>query len=255
MTLTNEQVAALRYYTGDVTGSDPFWGNAKAYVVLNALFYPGIMTERARAAEGKRLDPAILGEQDRLCRLLAVLLSVFRCCKASQPMHLCRVERFSDYLLHRERGATVSFTSTSTAGFLDAYRDRRGIALMHYRVPAGTPCIPMAEVLPVYAKAEEAEVLLPPFLKLTLQEQPLTAEEARISDADGQPPAVAVTAWAGEMQPPEPLPLPSGGRQAGQRVLCALAAGQEPDPADAAAYSRWKRAVVSRAWYEAEQIS
>ena len=75
--LTDRQLRAVRYYIGDVSGIDPFWGDGKAYVALNALFFPGIETEKNRAKEGKYLNPAILEDTDRLTELLSDLLSAF----------------------------------------------------------------------------------------------------------------------------------------------------------------------------------
>lgn len=247
MQLTEGEIAALRYYIGDVSGNDPFWGNGKAYLVLNALFYPGIVTERARAAEGKPLDPEILADEERLRTVCRDLLSVFRKSACDAPLTLFRVERLADCRLNVQAGHLISFTSTSTAGFLPGYRDRRGIALMRFRLPAGTPCIPMNKVLPVYAKAEEAEVLLPPLLHCRFEEIPLTEAERAITDVDGKGPAVSVLATAEGLAPvPEAAAcvLYPDGNAAGQRVYRALCSGDEPDAADAELYSLWKRQFV-----------
>ncbi len=247
MQLKEAEIAALRYYIGDVSGDDPFWGDGRAYLVLNALFYPGIVTERARAAEGKPLNPAILADEERLRTVCTDLLSVFQRSACEAPLTLYRVERLADYRLNVEAGHLISFTSTSTAGFLPAYRDRRGIALMRFQLPAGTPCIPMNKALPVYAKAGEAEVLLPPLLRCQFAEVPLTEAERVITDADGKEPAVSVLATAEGLAPvPEAAAcvLYPDGNAAGQRVYRALCSGNEPDAADAELYSLWKRQFI-----------
>ena len=64
--LNEKEIRALRFYIGDVSGSDPFFSDPKAYVVLNSLFFPDISSERARAAEGKLLNPAIIADTERL---------------------------------------------------------------------------------------------------------------------------------------------------------------------------------------------
>ena len=67
MELRDAQLRAVKWYIGDVEGDDPFWGDPKAYVTLNSLFFPGTATEEARAAEGKPLNPEILRDEERLC--------------------------------------------------------------------------------------------------------------------------------------------------------------------------------------------
>ncbi len=242
MKLSKSAAAAVRYYQGDVAGNDPFWGDSKAYCTLNSLFFPGISNETARSAEGKRLNPAFLEDIDRLTGMCGDLLGAFSEAGTEQELFTFRVERLSDYLLCRELGRTVSFTSTSRNGFLKEYRDKKGLALLRFRIPAGTPCINMAEMLDYYAKAQEAEVLLPPDLGLNYEELPLTEEEYRITDADGNPPAVscrvtvcgirAVSEDAGEMT--------REGAAAGRRVYEALNRREIPDAEDVERYVGWK---------------
>ncbi|HOR21450.1 MAG TPA: hypothetical protein PLY43_01865, partial [Ruminococcus sp.] len=76
--LTSDQLRAVRYYIGDVSGNDPFWSQPKAYLVLNSLLFPGIETEKARAAEGKLLDPELLSDTGRLLKVYRELFSAFR---------------------------------------------------------------------------------------------------------------------------------------------------------------------------------
>ena len=244
--LTESQRRAVRWYIGDVEGNDPFWGDPRVYVTVNALFFPGIEAERARAAEGKRLNPDVPADEDRLRGALHDLLSAFR--ELADPMLTYRVERFSDYDRMKQQGSrTLSFTSTSTAGFLKAYQDRIGIALMRFAMPAGMPVIDMSTVLPHYAKADEAEILLPPGLHLSLTEQALTADETQILDANGNPPAVSVTAVPDKerLAPVSGGSVPEAYRLAAIRVLRMLAAGKEPDPEDVQMYCLWKSALTA----------
>ena len=246
--LNEREKAALRYYIGDVSGSDPFHGDPKAYVTLNSLFFSGISAERARSAEGKRLNPAILADTGRLTELFAELFSAFRRCSAETELRTFRVERWSDYAYCKAAGATLSFTSTSAAGFLDSYRDRLGIALMRFTLPQGTPCIDAARALDFYAKPEEAEVLLPPFLALDIAETALSDSERRILDSAGEPPRCACEVTAGEILPctAAETELPHGGAEAGQRVFAALNAGEQPSPEDEELYVQWKSAYRAR---------
>ena len=242
MKISPSAAAAVRYYQGDVSGNDPFWGDPKAYCTLNSLFFPGITNEMARSAEGKRLNPAFLEDVDRLVGMCGDLLGAFCEAGAMQEMLTFRVERLSDYLLCREMGRTISLTSTSKHGFLKEYRDKKGLALLRFRIPAGTPCIDMADMLEYYAKAQEAEVLLPPYLMLEYQELPLTDEERRITDADGNPPAVSclVTVHGIRAVSENGGMLTEEGAAAGCRVYEALNRREIPDGNDVELYCSWK---------------
>lgn len=249
--LTIAEKNALRFYIGDVSGDDPFWGDPKAYVLLNALFFPGIAAEVDRAAEGKYLNPAILADIPRLLGFFSDLLPAFRKCTVDRNTTVYRVERLSDYQLCRQCGSTLSLTSTSTAGFLDNYRDRRGIALMRFELERGVPCINAAEVLDEYAKPEEAEILLPPFLELEFHDAKLSAGERRITDCDGAPPKVSVVAIPKKISKStsDECELSEEGALAGQRVCRALNEDCVPDPVDTELYSHWKinfKKIVSR---------
>ncbi len=247
MKLTDSQISAVKYYIGDVQGDDPFWSDGKAYLVLNSLFYPDISTEQARTVEGKYLNPIILED---VPRLLDVLSNLFSACEfgRSAPSQIAyRVERHSDYLLNRKAGKTISFTSTSTAGFLNAYRDRKGIALMKFHIPEGTPCIPVENALDSYAKPDEQEILLPPWLQLQFTECELSPDELKITDSDGKPPLISVDVEIVGIVPfLSPAEIPEGGNLAGMRVLSALNQGTEPRQDDISAYCAWKRAIVTQ---------
>ncbi|MDE5768820.1 MAG: hypothetical protein K2H82_05485, partial [Oscillospiraceae bacterium] len=188
--LTSKEILAVKFYIGDCAGEEchPFWGDSKAYLVLNSLFFDGIRTERARIAEGKFLNPEIVADRERLKNLLRDLLSVFRKSCNLEWLTVCRVERFQDFQAMQQAGRTISFTSTSQSGFLDAYRDRAGIALLHMEIPPRTPCISMQEFFgDAYAKPEESEILLPPFLNLHFEKISLTDSEKQILDSEQNP--------------------------------------------------------------------
>lgn len=240
--LSAAQLRAVRWYIGDVEGDDPFWGDPKAYVTLNSLFFPGISAEQARVREGKRLNPAILSDETRLLETMQDLLSAFY--PLEQGLRTYRIERYCDFLQMREYGRTLSFTSTSTAGFLPAYRDREGITLMRLELVPGTLCLPMAQVLPHYAKADEAEVLLPPGTRLFLRELPRTPDELRILDANGDPPVMSVLARTEGLAEPEDLPHMPLDRM-GVRVLTALSTGKIPEEGDLIRYQQWKHAFAA----------
>lgn len=240
--LNNREKLWLKYYTGDVSGSDSFWSEPKAYLVLNSLFYDGIETEKSRAAEGKFLNPAILDDVDRLLDFYDNMFSAFGKCRSEKDIITYRVERYSDYLPIRDTNHTVSFTSTSTSGFLDSYRDRKGIALMKFIIPESVTCINVAESLDFYAKSDEAEVLLPPFMHLDISETVLTEKELSITDADGKSPDIACIAICKNPEIKErTVSLSSDGAEAGQRIYNALNNGHMPIEEDINIYTQWKK--------------
>lgn len=247
MKLTDSQISAVKYYIGDVQGNDPFWSDGKAYLVLNSLFYPDITTEQARIAEGKKLNPIILEDPKRLLYVLSNLLSACEMGRSAPAKTTYRVERYSDYLINQQAGKTISFTSTSTAGFLNAYRDRKGIALMKFHIPEGTPCIPVENALDSYVKPDEQEILLPPWLQLRFMECELSPNERNITDSDGKPPLISVDVEImGRLPSPSPIEIPEGGNIAGMRVYSALNEGIEPTQDDISAYCAWKRAIITQ---------
>ncbi len=246
--LNNAEKSALKYYTGDVSGNNPFWSEPKAYLVLNSLFYDGIETEKARTAEGKFLNPAILDDVDRLLDFYDNMFSAFRKCRADRDIITYRVERQSDFLPVRNTNHTVSFTSTSVSGFLDAYRDRKKITLIKFVIPESISCINVAESLDFYAKAEEAEILLPPFMKLDLLKTVPTEKELSITDCDGNSPEesyIAVCNCWNDSIKERTERLSSDGAEAGQRIYNALNNGHKPSEEDVDIYTQWKKSFRS----------
>lgn len=252
MSLNQKQLDAIRYYEGDVQGDDPFYGDPKAYVTINSLFYPGIGTEERRAKEGKRLNPAITEDPQRLYDFLVDLLSAFKTADLSSERNAYRVERHADYEVMKQAGGTISFTSTSADGFLRNYADRIGIALMEFHIPSGIPCLPFSQVLKDgYLKTSEKEILLPPGLSVSFAETPLSEEEKTILDAEGNPPVLKCRArltgflpLAYEVfDPDDYTAFPAVSR----RVYEKLQQNQKPDPHDVSAYVSMKRKLTAAA--------
>ncbi|MBE6875828.1 MAG: hypothetical protein E7496_03755 [Ruminococcus sp.] len=243
---TADEIRAVRYYIGDIRNlpGDGFWNDPKAYCLLNALFFPGITAESSRIAEGKILNTELLADIPRLTALLNNLFSVFRKSSAERNYRTFRVERFCDYELMQKAGKTISFTSTSCAGFLEAYQDRSGIALLKFEIPAHTPCIVMQDFFQSYAKPEEAELLLPPYLKLHFERLSFSAQEQQILDADGKPPLCSCKVRVQPSFVPADIScsaVPESGNLAGIRVIQALQHHQKPDEQDIAFYTLWKQ--------------
>ena len=247
MKLTEKQLLAVKYYEGDVHGKDPFWGDPKAYVTINSLFFDGIGTEQRRAAEKKYLNPAVIEDPERLMDLCKDLLSAFHTPDLCRSRNTYRVERYADYLEMKKHGCTVSFTSTSTGGFLRSYGDRIGIALIEFEIPAGMPCFPFAEMLQEeYKKTEEQEILLPPGLALDIREIEPNEEDKQIRDAEGNSPLVKahirITGYVQDSGSADETKIPDKESiQAGIRVYQALNAGTEPAAEDAEKYISWKK--------------
>ena len=242
--LNSREKLWLRYYIGDVSGTDPFLSDPKAYLVLNSLLYDGIETEISRTKEGKFLNPAVLDDVDRLLDFYDNMFSAFRKCHADKDIITYRVERYNDFLPVLTGKHTVSFTSTSTGGFLDTYRDRKGITLIKFEIPENVPCIDVAEVLDFYAKPEEKEVLLPPFMPLNLTEIPLTENELSITDSDGKIPVNSYKAVCNPVDIKERTGnISHTGAGAGQRIYNALNNGLRPSGNDVEIYTQWKKSL------------
>ena len=117
---------------------------------------------------------------------------------------------------------------------------------MKFHIPEGMPCIRVENALEHYAKPDEQEILLPPWLKLQFQECELTPHGLQITDSDGNPPLISVDVEINGVLPfPFPVEIPEGGNLAGMRVLSALNQGIQPDKNDISAYCAWKKAIIT----------
>ncbi len=241
--LNNNEKRWLKYYIGDISGSDNFWSEPKAYLVLNSMFYDGIETEKSRTAEGKFLNPSILDDVERLLDFYDNMFSAFNKSHTGKDIITYRVERYSDFLPILNNNSTISFTSTSINGFLNAYRDRKKITLIKFFIPESVSCINVAEALDFYAKPEEAEILLPPFMYLDLMQKVPTEKEMKITDSDGKSPentCIAVcNCWNNISE--RTRSFDTYGSKAGQRVYNALNNGKNPIPEDIEIYTEWKK--------------
>ena len=242
---------AVRFYEGDVSwwngppAESNFWTDTHAYGTLNAFFFDDLTNERARIAENKYLNAAFFDDPERLLTICELLVAAARCNDRSAA-DLCtfRVERLTNFQEMKQAGHTIALTSTSKAGFIDEYKDKRQLVLLHFSIGSDTPCIDMQQVLSLYLKSDEQEILLPPFLPLNFIPRPLTSAEQSIRDFDGLPPVAAYEAAVGvpvpTLTPAEPFP--AGGAQAGKRVFRALKNCHEPDTEDVSSYCAWKKA-------------
>ncbi len=191
MYLTEKQIMMLRFYEGDIDLKnihDPFYGDPKAYVTLNALLFDGLSTELARVQENRILNPAFLKNPMETAECICTIISAMY--RSEEDMVVSRVERTADFNVFSKENTMPSFISTSYAGFLSAYEDKHGLALMKIHVPKGTYIADMKELLPSYLKEDEEEVLLAPYIHITVHKKPLEESMKQIHDGNGNIPEV-----------------------------------------------------------------
>ncbi|MDE6540066.1 MAG: hypothetical protein K2K66_07735, partial [Ruminococcus sp.] len=103
-------------------------------------------------------------------------------------------------------------------------------------------CINVAEVLDFYAKSDEKEVLLPPFMELDLTEAVPTEKEMNITDSDGKSPVNSYKAVCSPVDIKERTGnISRDGAKAGQRIYNALNNGILPAESDIKIYTQWKK--------------
>lgn len=250
--LNADELRALKFYEGDIPAKDaqdPFWGDARAYVTLNALLYDDLATEYTRIREGKQLNPAMLSDLPRLLGIYRALLSAMQKGRLSRPRTGYRVERAADFAVCLKHAATCAFTSTALDGFLPAYGDKQGLVLLTCHVPEHTPCAILSELLDSYLKSGENEMLLPPFLRFRAEPRTLTAADLRITDLNGEPPQAAYDLRFEpdqKLQFCENLAALSEIAGAAARLYTQMQQGTPEsalDPDDRAAYLRFKQAL------------
>lgn len=178
----------LKFYSGDVRNENPedeIFSDPKAYVTLNALMFPGITTEQARAQEGRKLNPAFLKDLKKTASIIQNILSCMKPLESETVVY--RVERMADYAVFRECSYMPSFISCSDTGFLSSYTDKYDLVFMEVHVHEGTLCVHLEDVLEEYMKKEEHELLLAPYCAVELKEMPLPEQYSDVRDGKGNP--------------------------------------------------------------------
>ena len=238
---------ALRYYVGDKKAYSNVPEDEKAYNTLNVLFFDGLDSERARAREGKKLNGIFLRRDSQTLSLCAALFSALNYGGMGKDdwETVYRVTRHVDVEQMRNKGMTVSFTSTSKVGFLKEYTDKDQLILLEIHIAPHAPRADMKELLEDYVKPDEKEVLLPPWLPVELEEVPLNAEEAAIRDRSGDPPKAKYIVTTGNairhFSDDSAITADLTDTAAGWRVFEALMSGEEPGAADVKDYTDWKQ--------------
>lgn len=249
MTILNKaEIHALQYYEGVLTKTDtnPFWCDSKAYVTFNSLFFDGLETETARSCENRRLNPAVAGDTKNVLELTRNLIQA--CWKYPHgTQHVFRVERLVDYRKFQEAGVFTSFISTSRNGYLPSYEDKYDLVLMDIEISSRAVCIDLAEMLPSNEKTSEGEVLIAPYASIELQEEKLPMSLSKITDGNGNPPAVYCHVKVGPctLKPSEIDDEAFSEEKicAVQNVYAALNMHASPNIEDVAQYLQYKQAI------------
>jgi len=196
---------ALRLYEGDIRirdaagnlisrqSEDDFYKNKDAYRTLNALLFAGTCNEYSRIEkEGKKLKPVFMEQIEETIRLYCRIFGLMCQNLGSDnrtEIIVKRVERESSLTL-LQKGQTISFFSASKTSFQKDFAEKDGIILLEVYIPPHVPYLDFEKSLGVeYQSMEEREILLPPFVSITIQEETLQhIEKRRILDIKKNPP-------------------------------------------------------------------
>ena len=198
--LTPAEDEAIRFYMGDpaIVKDGSYRGGPEAYNTINALLHPGCDNEMDKAAEGRTIelfDRAHLQSYLKLIRLITGAMERYRRACINDPDHLhpaYRIDRASSLRRYEADGVIYGFFSACREGFLPQYaKKKEQIVLLKVERDDQLPYLDFARLFGgLYAKPEEAEILMPYGAKiLSVEPMPLSEEEGRIyADRSGNPP-------------------------------------------------------------------
>lgn len=200
---TLEERDALRFYEGDIRirnekgritmhkAEDQFFGDCEVYRTLNALLFSNIYNEKERILlENHCLNEAVPENIEKVIKLYCEIYTAM--CKAI-PLHdkverTKRVERIAS-LEYLRQGYTMSFTSTSRHSFDSAFAKKNGIILLEFCIPMNVPYVDFNKILgKEYKFNDELEILLPPFIPISIVEGKLSFRDKNIKDMNGNSP-------------------------------------------------------------------
>ena len=241
-----DPLSDLKFYSGDITDEDPddpVFSDPKAYVTLNALLFDGIETEQARAAEGRKLNPAFITRFDTTIALMQGILSNMH--PLQEDTVVFRVERFSDFNQFERCGMMTSFISCSDAGFLSSYTDKADLVFMEVHVHPGVLCVRLEEVLDFYLKKEEHELLIGPYCPIRITSLPVPQKYAHIKDRNGNPVSVytVVDVYPSKLKKGCAMEADACQIASSIRVVEAVNAGAAIDKNDLSAYLSFKKKI------------
>ena len=194
LSYTGREKRAIEVYGGVPDGRDALSSMETAYDTLNMLLFPGVGNEKERILREHRVVAvnALREPEELLDYYLAIYSAMYKYGKKTiRDYNTKRVDRsYSLRAMEENGGQTLSYYSTSeVATFLDGFSNKKGIDLVDVTITKGTPCIEFMDILSdTYLHAHEHEILLPPGIRYTLEEEELTKGDLTHLDMDGNPP-------------------------------------------------------------------
>ena len=202
MKFTRDEIDALLFYQGSIENISnntvqrmkSFYAIDQAYNVLNALLYPGIGDEKARIAEGKKLNQELVLHMPELLKIYCNIYSAM--CKytffyeKNATFSTRRADR--EYSVREyKRGINFSFLSTTSKNQVDQYFCKKeGLVLLDVEPLTLAEHIDLNKVLGDGSEYRgEEEILYAPFLHVQLDEIQLNEHERRLRDCSGNPPS------------------------------------------------------------------
>lgn len=199
---TQDELNSLRYYKGvieqivlreDKANLQDFYRISNAYEALNMLLYPGVSNEQVRIVdEQRKIYPEMLDNMWEILKIYENLATAIYKYTYSHhwriPIQARRFDREASLDILKQ-GQSCAFMSTTLAPDLNYFHKKKGLVLEEVDAPAMVECLDVNEVLGNQNRlSEEEEILFPPFLKLTLEEDELNEQEQAYQDRDGKPP-------------------------------------------------------------------
>lgn len=195
--VTKKEVDSIRFYQGDIrkrtengnfseqVKEKGFWGIPKAYKTMNSLLFRGINNEIIRIDEKEgSLNPEILLEIEKVnevfCDIFRVMCKCLRIKKEeNKSIIVYRADRGISVREMKEIGQTISFTSTSKKiSSVKDFTKKKELILLEFLLHSSIPYLDFEEILgDHYLFSSQKEILLPPFLKIRLNEEKLSKKE------------------------------------------------------------------------------
>lgn len=203
--ISTKELDSIRFYQGDVRkrkadGSlsdelqEGFWGQRSAYKTMNCLMFPGIDNEMERIREKNAvLIPQLLMEVDLIVEMYCDIFRAMCKCRDNSHETMYRKTYRTERGISAEelkKGYTVSFTSTSKSSSPEEFlKEKSGLTLLEILIPANVPQLDFEEIFcDDNLFPQQREIMLPPFLKIQMEELSLCETEKAYRDVDGNPP-------------------------------------------------------------------
>ena len=196
---TKREIKAIRFYQGDnkeliEKGNGDFWALPSAYQTINCLMFDGISNEKERIKEAtKKLQPQVIEEVEKtievFCSLYSSMYKNVHKVGEKKELNTFRTERGIS-IEELKKGHTVSFTSTSKSVNMESFFYKKSdLTLLVFKFSTEIPHLDYETVLGQNNKyPQQREILLPPFLKISLEDIQLTDKEKEYKDINGNSP-------------------------------------------------------------------